>query len=478
MFAKKKKNTKKTKAFNHLKNLDPGCAGIDIGADSVFVCALNSEGFQEVREYLTFTQDLKNMAAWLEERGVRSIAMESTGVYWIPPFEILEESGFEVLLVNAYHLKCVPGRKTDIKDAQWIQQLHSNGLLRGSFRPIDEYVRLRGLVRQRAELFKEGARKIQHMLKALTEMNVQLRMAVSDITGKTGLNIINAIINGERNPTTLALHRDRRCKMPEKDIIKALEGNWREEQLFILRQSYEAYEFFHKQIEECERQIQKILETLPQAEANSEPHLGSHNPPKDPFEEFSPKKTIKKKVHKKKTSYNRSAYCFDLLSSLNKIYGVNITEIPGFQENIAMVILSEIGTDMSRWRNKKAFASWLSLCPGNKISGGKILSGKTVKSDNRVAQALRLAANAVRNTDTAIGAYFRRMRSKFGPAKAITATAHKLAVILYTMLRYKKSYVELGAEYYENKYRERVLKNLHKKAKELGYEVIPVKQAV
>ena len=472
-----KKNTKsKSQSFKNLKDLNPECAGIDVGADSVFACALNSDREPEVREYPVFTRDLRSMADWLKERGVKSIAMESTGVYWIPPFEILEEHGFEVLLVNAYHLRCVPGRKTDVKDAQWIQRLHSNGLLTGSFRPSDEYVRLRGLVRQRAELFQEAARKIQHMHKALTEMNVQLRIVVADITGKTGLDIIKAIIGGERNPKTLAALRDRRCKTSENDIIKALEGNWREEHLFVLRQSYEAYEFFHTQIIEAEKAIKEIMEKLPQSEALSESSTEIQTP-KDPFEEFSPKLTIKKKVHKKKKSYDRSPYFFDLLPELNKICGVDITEIPGIQENTAMVILSEIGADMSKWRDKKAFASWLSLCPGNKISGGKILSGRTVKSDNRVAQALRLSANAVRNTDTAIGAYYRRMRSKFGPAKATTATAHKLAVILYTMLKYKKSYIELGAEYYERKYRERVLKNLHKKAKELGYEVIAKKTA-
>lgn len=472
---KNNNNPKKVKVFSHLKNLDPLCAGIDVGADSIHVCALNSEGIQEVREFPVYTQDLQNMATWLEERGVKSVAMESTGVYWIPPFEILEASGFEVLLVNAYHLKCVPGRKTDIKDAQWIQQLHSNGLLRGSFRPIDEYIRLRTLVRQRAELFREGARKIQHMLKALTEMNVQLRIAVSDITGKTGLSIIQAIVEGERNPQKLAKLRDKRCKKTEKEIAKALKGNWRDEQIFILHQSYQAYEFFHQQISKCEECIQQILEKLPEVEI-PEVSVNHHIPPKDPFEAFSPKTKaiVKKKVHKKKKSYDRSPYCFDLLPRLKKICGVDITEIPGIQENIAMTILSEIGTDMSKWKDKKSFASWLSLCPGNKISGGKVLNTRTVKSDNRVAQALRLAANAVRNTDTAIGAYFRRMRAKFGPAKAVTATAHKLAVILYTMLKYKKNYIELGAKYYEHKYRERVLKNLHKKAKELGYDVIPV----
>lgn len=469
----KQKNPRKQN-LKQLKNLDPKCAGIDIGANSIFVCALNAQKLQEVREYPVYTQDLKKMASWLKECGVESVAMESTSVYWIPPFEILEESGFEVLLVNAYHLKTVPGRKTDVKDAQWIHRLHSNGLLSASFRPVDEYVRLRKYVRQRADLFKEAARKIQHMHKALTEMNIQLRIAIADITGQTGLNIIKAILHGERDPRKLAKLRDYRCKKTESEIVKALEGNWREEHIFVLRQSYASYEFIHAQIVEAENEIKRILEALPEVETSEEAFEGPTSP-KDPFEEFTPPAplTIKKKTRKKKCSYDRSPYFFDVLPQLNRICGVDITEVPGIQDNIAMVILSEIGTDMSRWENKKAFASWLSLCPGNKVSGGKILNARTVKSDNRVAQALRLAANALRNTDTALGAYFRRMRSKFGPAKAITATAHKLAVIIYTMLKFKKSYRELGAEYYENKYRERVLGNLQKKAKELGYEILP-----
>ena len=479
MFLSKKKKSS-TKVFDNLKNLDPRCAGIDVGADSIFVCALDSFGKQEVREFTVFTKDLQSMSDWLEERDVESVAMESTGVYWIPIFEILEQNGFEVLLVNAFHLKCVPGRKTDVKDSQWIQQLHSNGLLQGSFRPIDAYVRLRGLVRQRAELYKEGARKIQHMHKSLTQMNIQLRIAVSDITGKTGLTIIQEIIKGERDPVKLASFRDRRCKKTLPEIKKALEGNWRDEHIFVLRQSYETYEFFHKQIAECEEQIKQILDTLPSPEINLELEAKGQKftSPKDLFDAFTPQTNQlpikKKKTKKKKCSYDRSPYYFDAGFALERICGINVTELPGIEGNIAMTILSEVGTDMSKWKNKKYFSSWLGLCPGNKVSGGKILSSRTRRSDNRAAQAFRLAANAVRNTDTAIGAYYRRMRSKFGPAKAITATAHKLAVIFYTMLKFKVSYKELGAEYYEKKYKEKLLINLKNKAKAMGYQITPL----
>lgn len=459
--SKKKKSPSKT--FHNIQNLDPTCAGIDIGADSIFVCALDSSGKQEVREFSVFTKDLQNMSDWLEECGVESVAMESTGVYWIPVFEILEQNGFEVLLVNAFHLKCVPGRKSDVKDSQWIQRLHSNGLLQGSFRPIDSYVCLRGLVRQRSELYKEGARKIQHMHKALTQMNIQLRIAVSDITGKTGLTIIQEIIKGERDPAKLALYRDRRCKKSVEEIEKALEGNWREEQLSVLKQSYAAYEFFHNQIAECEEQIKQVTDALPS------PEIDLETLPKSNL--ISPKK---KKNKKKKCSYDRSPYYFDAGLTLQRICGVDVTEIPGIEGNIAMTILSEIGTDMSKWKNKKYFSSWLGLCPGNKVSGGKVLSSRTRKSDNRAAQAFRMAANSVRETRTAIGAYYRRMRSKFGPTKATTATAHKLAIILYTMLKNKVSYNELGAEYYEQKYQERVLRSLEKKARSIGYKITPM----
>lgn len=462
------KKSRKPKKFQNIKYLDPKYAGIDIGADSIYVCALNSSGEPEVKEYAMFTEDLLRMSEWLKERGVESIAMESTGVYWIPVFEILEENDFEALLVNAYHLKCVPGRKSDVKDCQWIQQLHSNGLLQGSFRPDDEYVRLRGIVRQRAELFKEGARQIQHMHKALTQMNIQLRIVISDITGKTGLTIIQEIIKGERDPQKLALHRDYRCKSELNEIVKGLEGNWREEHILALKQSYEAYEFFHKQIEECERKVQEILNKLPQAEMNED--LKDNKEFMLKSESLPILKTKRKK--KKKCSYDRSPYCFPVTPALKRVCGVDITEIPGIDGNIGMVLLSETGTDMGRWKTKKHFASWLSLCPGNKVSGGRILSSKTNPSNNRAAQAFRIAANAVRATDTAIGAYYRRMRSKFGPAKAITATAHKLAVMYYTMLKHKRRYIELGSEYYERQYRERVLANLQKRARSIGYLLV------
>jgi transposase len=469
----KKRNTKTNAKTTALRGLDPKRAGIDIGASSVFVCISDLNGRQEVREYSTFTRDLNSMADWLKEKGIESIAMESTGIYWIPVFEILDPKGFEVLLVNAHHLKNVPGRKTDVKDCQWIQQLHSNGLLRGSFRPSDDFVCLRAYVRQRRQLFERAGIHIQLMQKALVQMNVQMHLAVSDITGKTGLSIVQAILRGERDPIQLARYRQGNCKKSEKEIAKALEGNWRSEHIFSLRQAYEAYEFYHKQIMECEEEIEKILPTLTSPEFSTLPPNWSS--PGSEWDSLFPNEEtlIVKKRLQKKTSYNRSPYHFDATEQVQQICkGIDLAQIPGIDANTLLVILSEIGTDMSKWRTVKHFTSWLGLCPGSKISGGKVLSSKTKPSNNRVAHALRLAANSLHQSQTALGAFFRRLRSRFGAPKAITAAAHKLAKIIYRMLKYGKSYKELGSDYYDKKHKERILSHLEKRAEEFGYQLV------
>jgi len=470
-------NPKSTTKTGALRGLDPKRAGIDIGASSVFVCISDLNGYQEVREYSTFTRDLMDMSNWLNERGIKSIAMESTGVYWIPIFEILDSKGFEVLLVNAHHLKNVPGRKTDVKDCQWIQQLHSHGLLRGSFRPTDDFVCLRTYVRQRRKLFERGSIHIQLMHKALVQMNIQMHLAVSDITGKTGLLIVQAIINGERDPKLLASYRQSNCKKNTAEIIRALEGNWREEHIFSLRQAYEAYEFYHKQIMECEQEIHKILPTLASPDFAVVP---AGTTPGNLWEQFSPTESVptkKRSSAKSKCSYNRSPYYFDAGEQVKQLCrGIDLTQIPGIEANTLLVLLSEIGTDMSKWKTVKHFTSWLGLCPGSKISGGKILSSKTKPTNNRAAHALRLAANTLHRSQTAIGAFFRRMRSRLGAPKAITAAAHKLARMIYRMLKYGKSYKELGANYYDKMHKERVLSNLEKKATEFGYQLIPISQ--
>jgi transposase len=443
-----------------LSQLNPKCAGIDVGAAELFVCIAKNSHEQEVCSFSTFTSDMKLMIDWLKKNKVESIAMESTGVYWIPPYEFLEEAGFEVLLVNARFFKAVPGRKTDVKDCQWIQQLHSYGLLKGSFRPEMDIVELRSYVRQRSRLFESAGTQVQLMHKALTQMNIQLNHVISDITGMTGMNIIQAILQGERDPQILANLSVARCRKKMDLIAKALEGNYREEHLFALKQAYEAYEFFHKQINKCEEQIQKVLHAI---QTKEQVAINTQEQPE----------LINKNKYKK--TYNRSPYHFNACAEIKKITKADLTTIPGIDENTAMKILSEIGTDMSRWRNAKAFASWLGLCPGNKVSGGKVLSSKTKPSDNKAAQALRMAAATLYRSTCYLGAFFRRMRSRLGAPKAITATAHKMAKTIYRMLVNGEDYRELGENYYEQQYQDRVLKNLKKRAQEIGFTLTPIK---
>ena len=457
------------KALTPLKHIKSSVCGMDVGASSVFLCAPVGEEL-EIREYSTFTEDLKAMVEWLKSCKVTSCAMESTGVYWIPIFDIIESSGIEVILVNAHHVKTVPGRKTDVKDCQWLYQLHSYGLLRGSFRPTKEILPLRAYVRQRSRLFEKGAQEVLLMQKALTQMNVRLTMVVSDITGLTGMKIIKAIINGERDRDKLASLRDHRCQKDVIEISKGLEGTYQEEHVFALKQSFEAYEFFHTQILECEKNIEQQLICLHKAlnqPIKTEPEtiaLSNQNVPQ----------STKKVTRRNKTIANRSAYYFDAPQKVEMCTGVNLLEIPGMEASTLVKILSEIGTDMTRWPTADHFASWLGLCPGNKISGGKILSSRTKPCSNRVAQALRIAANTLYRSKTALGSFFRRMRAKFGAPKAITATAHKLARIIYHMLKSKKGFRELGADYYENQYQNRVLASLKKRAKEFGLNLVPM----
>lgn len=465
------KNSKKKQCTSSFKltPLNPCVAGIDIGASSVFICVGFDDGHQEVREYLTFTEDLQHMVTWLKQCNIKSAAMESTGSYWIPIYDILAQAGLEAVLVNSYYLKIVPGRKTDVKDSQWIQQLHAYGLLKGSFRPDDECVILRGYVRQRTRLFELAGQQVQLMHKALVQMNLQINHVISDITGATGINIIKAILAGERDSLKLAAYRDYRCKKDEKEIAKALVGNYRPEHLLALKHAFDAHDFFHKQATECENAIEAILKKW---EATAPVQEDKNAFPDDQKESVKEKKTKGGRGIQKKTDYNRTPYGFEAQHTLERVLGVDLTEIPGLDVNAIMRIIGEIGTDMTRWPSSKHFASWLGLCPGNKISGGKVLSSKTKPSANRAAQAFRLGANALYRSATAVGAFFRRMRAKLGAPKAITAGAHKLAVILYTMLKDKKSFIEAGQGSYEEAYKERQLTALKKRAQQMGFELV------
>ena len=426
-------------------------AGIDIGSQEHWVAVPPDSDAQPVRRFGACTADLEAVAAWLSQCGVTTVAMESTGVYWIPLFELLEARGFRVVLADAREVQRAPGRpKTDVQDCQWLQRLHTYGLLAAAFRPPEQICVLRSYLRQRAMLVTYTSQHIQHMQKALTQMNLKLQHVVSDVTSVTGMAILKAILTGERDPLTLAQLRDRHCQHSEAEIARALQGSWRAEHLFALQQAVELYEFYHRQIAACDRQIEAHLDTLTDLSAG---------------------KTLPPVLRKPKR--RRNEHHFDARLPLFRAMGVDLTAIEGIHEHTALVLLSEIGTDMSRWPTEKHFAAWLGLCPLHKISGGKVLSRKIRPSANRAAVALRLAASCLHHSHSALGAFFRRLKARLGTPKAVVATAHKLARLVYRLLKHGEAYVVQGMAEYEQAYRDRVVKNLARKAKELGYQLLP-----
>jgi transposase len=400
-----------------------------------------------VRTFGTFTGDLQRLADWFERCGVRTVAMESTGVYWIPVYEILEQRGFEVVLVNARDAKHVPGRKTDVSDAQWLQRLHEYGLLRASFRPKGELAALRAYLRQRERLLDYAASHIQHLQKALMQMNVQLHHVVTDITGATGMRIVRAIVEGERDPMKLAVYRDPRCHASVDEIGAALSGNWRDEHIFALSHALELYDIYQMKIEECDARVEGVLKRLQETAP-------------------APLRPLPAARHRDATA---NAPSFDARAALHAVLGIDLTQIHGLGPSLALKLVGECGTDLSAWPNAKHFTSWLCLAPSNKISGGKVLSTRTRRSGSRAAALLRLAAVTVGRTQTALGAFYRRLAARVGKAKAVTATARKIAVLFYNTLRHGLAYADPGASYYEERYRARVLGNLQRRAKSLGY---------
>src|ERR671933_206191 len=432
-----------------LQHLNLNAAGIDIGATAHFVAVPPDRDPAPVARFATFTADLQRLADWLAACGVDTVVMESTSVYWIPLFELLEARGFTVLLVNARHVKNVSGRKSDVLDCQWLQQLHTYGLLNGAFRPADEIVVLRSYLRQRAVLVQGAAMHIQHMQKALQQMNVLLHQVVADITGVTGLKIIHAILEGERDPQRLAMLRDYRCKHSVAGIAQSLAGNYRPEHLFALQQAVTLYETQQAQIVACQQEIEEYLARFPP---------GPLEPPPTPAK---PRQRTGNPFH------------FDVHTQVYRLTGVDLTRIDGIDAATALTLVSEIGTDLGRWPTVKHFSSWLGLCPGTKKSGGKVLSSKTQPSANRAAAALRLAATSLYRSRSALGAYLRRMSAKLGKAQAVTATAHKLARLVYSLLKHGGEYADAGQDYYERQYRERVVQNLTRRAKELGFVLVP-----
>ena len=425
-----------------LSQVNLNAAGIDVGATSHFVAVSADRAEPPVQGFAAFTADLYRLADWLAECGVETVVMESTGVYWIPLFGVLEERGFQVMLVDPRRIKNVSGRKTDVLDCQWLQQLHTYGLLSGAFRPEAEIRRLRSYLRQRAMLVQYASHHIQHMQKALTQMNVKLQHVISNITGKTGMDIIAAIVSGERDPRKLAQFRRPGMKADEETIARSLQGHWREEHIFELTQALELYRFYHDKIAECDREIEAQLERFENSSDGESPASNG----------------------KKRNQGN--APRFDVQGQLYRMTGVD-----GFT---ALKVTSEVGADMTKWPSAKHFASWLGLSPNNRITGGRVISSKTKPSANRAAAALRLAANALHRSDSALGAFLRRKKAHLGAPKAITATAHKLACIIYAMLRHGQQYVDAGAEYYERQYQQRALRAAKRRAAQLGYQLVPL----
>lgn len=435
-----------------LDRVHPNAAGLDIGRDEIWACVPVDRDRQPVRGFGTFTPDLEALAAWLEACHIETVAMESTGVYWIPIYDLLEGRGFEVYLVNARHLKNVPGRKSDVQDCQWIQRLHSYGLLTASFRPAADLCALRTYLRHRRMLVEYRAAHIQHMQKALQQMNVQLSQVLSDITGETGLQIIRAIVAGQRDPVKLAQYRNPRCQHSQDEIAKALTGHYQAEHVFALTQALALYDFYTAQLQACDATIEQ--------------HYHTCAPADDDLPPLSPST--------KTNTHSKNAPPFDVRAQLYRLTGVALTAIDGLNASTVQDILAEIGTQMTKWPTEKHFCSWLHLAPHNDISGGKVLRSHVLKGPNRAAQAFRLAAQAVSKTDTALGAFYRRMRARLGSEQAIVATAHKLARIVYHLLKHREPYQAMSPEAYEQAVQQRELNYLTHKAKQLGFTLEPL----
>jgi transposase len=438
-----------------MRKITSQAAGVDIGAHEIVACVPDGEAQQIVRTFGTYTADLQTLADWFVDHDIQTVAMESTGVYWIPLFEEFEARGLQCCLISAASIKRVPGRKSDVLDCQWIQTLHSYGLLTASFRPEADLVALRTLLRHRAQLLEHRAPHVLHMQKALLQMNIQLSQALSDITGLTGQRIIRAIVAGERDPQHLATLRNYRCKKEADEIAMALTGTWREEHLFVLTQALALFDFYTTQLSACDAQIERVFSVIkPRFELTCEASRPA--PPSTP---------PRRKPH----SHSKNAPEVNTRAHLLRSTGVDLVAVHGMSDSIAQTIVSEIGTDMSKWPDDKHFCSWLGLAPKNDISGGKVLKSRTMKNRNRAAQAFRMAAQSVIRSHCAFGAFYRRLKGRLGPAQALVATAHKIARTVYHMLKHRVPYHDIGAAEYNQRFRERELQYLQKKAAKLGY---------
>jgi transposase len=435
-----------------LQVLHPDAAGIDIGNEAHYVAVPSNRDIQPVRRFGCTTAELQAMAAWLKQCRIHTVAMQSTGVYWIAVYDVLEEAGLEVYLVNARETKNLPGRKSDVLESQWLMKLHTYGLLRNSFRPSPEIRIMRTYWRQRNDLIQSAARHVQRIQKALTQMNLQLANVLSDITGKTGQAIIQAILAGERDANKLAELRDGRVKASQEEIARSLEGNWQEDLMFLVQQEQDGYQFCLKQIAECDRRLQSYLK---QREDRS---AGACLP-----EEKRPERRRKKKENKPR---------FDLRAELFRMTGTDLTRIDGIDVRTAATIISEAGWDMSKWPSEDHFVSWLRLCPDNRISGGRVIGKGRLPTSNRLTAALKMAASCLRQSDSYLGAQFRRLKARLGPPIATKAMAAKLARLVYRMLRYGMQFVDKGAEYYQERHRQREINFLKRKAANLGFQIM------
>lgn len=437
-----------------LEVMHPNAAGIDVGNDAHYVAVRPDRDPNPVRRFDCFTADLHRLADWLQQSGVTTVALQSTGVYWLPLYDVLEARGLEVYLVNARHTKNLPGRKSDVQESQWLLKLHTYGLLRNSFYPSAEIRVIRTYWRQRADHVQAVSSCIQRMQKTLTQMNIQLANVISDLSGLTGQRIVRAILSGERDPQALAALSHPGIRASRDAIAKSLEGTWRSDLLFVLQQEVTMYDAYLQRIEECDQALQQHLRSLSDnAAASPDAHLESP----------------RRKRRRKAGSHTPQ---FDLGRELHRITGVDLTRIDGIDVGVAQTVISEVGLDMSRWQSEHHFASWLGLCPDNRITGGKVIRRGTRRVINRAATALRIAATTLLRSQSYLGAQFRRFRNKLGAPKAITAMAHKLAVLVYRMLRWGHEYVDKGLEYYEDRHREQQIRFLKKRAATLGLVVV------
>ena len=445
-----------------LEVMHPHAAGIDVGNSAHYVAVRPDRDPDPVRRFDCFTADLHRLADWLQQCGVTTVALQSTGVYWIPVYEILEARGLEVYLVNARHTKNLPGRKSDVQESQWLLKLHTYGLLRNSFHPSAEIRIVRTYWRQRGDHVRAVSTCIQRMQKALTQMNIQLANVISDLSGWTGQRIVRAILAGERDPETLAALSHPGIHATHAEIAKSLEGTWQPDLLFVLKQEVDLYDTYQQRIAECDHELELHVKRMAD---KGVPLAGDAQPATLPRVEAprAPKRRRKAGSH---------APQFDLGHELHRISGVDLTRIDGIDVGVAQTVISEVGLDMSRWEDEDHFASWLGLCPDNRITGGKVLRRGTRHVINRAATALRLAATTLLRSQSYLGAQYRRFRSRLGAPKAITAMAHKLAVLVYRMLKWGHEYVDRGMQYYEERHREQQIHLLKKRAAKLGLQIV------